>query len=95
MAGKVASIYGKPQDSTCFQAYYSENPENGDEEMEEVDVVDYFGKSLIKSGYEYYGTESMYCGTLGTEIQTHIFVGLIYYQRLRHMVSDKAQVFYT
>ncbi|XP_953002.1 DNA-directed RNA polymerase I, second largest subunit, putative [Theileria annulata] len=92
MAGKVASIYGKPQDSTCFQTYYSENNDKGNEEMEEVDVVDYFGKSLISAGYEYYGTESMYCGTLGTEIQTHIFVGLIYYQRLRHMVSDKAQV---
>ncbi|KAK1442624.1 beta and beta-prime subunits of DNA dependent RNA-polymerase [Babesia gibsoni] len=61
-------------------------------EKEEDDVVDYFGKTLLQSGYEYYGTESMYCGTLGTEIETHIFVGCIFYQRLRHMVSDKAQV---
>ncbi|KAK1938441.1 putative DNA-directed RNA polymerase, beta subunit [Babesia divergens] len=58
----------------------------------EDDVVDYFGKTLLQAGYEYYGTESMYCGTLGTEIETHIFVGCIFYQRLRHMVSDKAQV---
>lgn len=58
----------------------------------EDDVVDYFGKTLLQAGYEYYGTESMYCGTLGTEIESHIFVGCIFYQRLRHMVSDKAQV---
>ncbi|GIX64657.1 DNA-directed RNA polymerase I RPA2 [Babesia caballi] len=58
----------------------------------EDDVVDYFGKTLLQAGYNYYGTESMYCGTLGTEIKTHIFVGCIFYQRLRHMVSDKAQV---
>ncbi|CDR95040.1 DNA-directed RNA polymerase, beta subunit, putative [Babesia bigemina] len=58
----------------------------------EDDVVDYFGKTLLQAGYDYYGTESMYCGTLGTEIKTHIFVGCIFYQRLRHMVSDKAQV---
>ncbi|KAK2198336.1 bifunctional RNA polymerase [Babesia duncani] len=56
------------------------------------DVVDYFGKTLLHAGYEYYGTEPMYCGTLGIEIKTHIFVGCIFYQRLRHMVSDKFQV---
>ncbi|AFZ81233.1 DNA-directed RNA polymerase subunit beta, putative [Theileria equi strain WA] len=56
------------------------------------DVVDYFGKTLLMAGYDYYGTEAMYCGTLGTEIQAHIFVGCIFYQRLRHMVADKAQV---
>ncbi|EDO06154.2 DNA-directed RNA polymerase Rpb2 domain 6 family protein [Babesia bovis T2Bo] len=58
----------------------------------EDDVIDYFGKTLLQAGYDYYGTESMYCGSLGTEIRTHIFIGCIFYQRLRHMVSDKAQV---
>lgn len=28
----------------------------------------------------------------GTEIETDIFVGVVYYQRLRHLVMDKAQV---
>nr|PVC49489.1 DNA-directed RNA polymerase [Theileria orientalis] len=91
MAGKSAALYGKCHDSTCFRAFDQRSKEGLDSQGSE-DVVDNFGKSLLEAGYEYYGTESMYCGTLGTEIQTHIFVGLIYYQRLRHMVSDKAQV---
>ena len=33
----------------------------------------------------------MYCGTTGELMQTKIFIGVVYYQRLRHMVSDKAQ----
>jgi len=34
----------------------------------------------------------MYSGIHGTELETEIFIGIIYYQRLRHMVGDKAQV---
>lgn len=32
-----------------------------------------------------------YSGPLGTLIEAHIFFGIVYYQRLRHMVSDKSQ----
>lgn len=31
-------------------------------------------------------------GPPGTELETEIFTGVVYYQRLRHLVSDKAQV---
>jgi len=34
----------------------------------------------------------MYSGTSGLELQADIYIGAVYYQRLRHMVSDKAQV---
>merc|ERR1711865_1117141 len=34
----------------------------------------------------------MYSGVSGEEMQASIFIGLVYYQRLRHMVSDKEQV---
>ena len=54
--------------------------------------MDYFGKSLLAAGYAYYGTDRLYSGVHGQEIECNIFMGVVYYQRLRHMVSDKAQV---
>ena len=36
--------------------------------------------------------QAMYSGVLGTELRCDIFIGVVYYQRLRHMVKDKFQV---
>ncbi|KAF8819456.1 Dna-directed Rna polymerase I RPA2, partial [Cardiosporidium cionae] len=66
--------------------------EEEEKECTQDDITDYFGKALAASGYQYYGRESMYSGIFGVELEADIFIGCIYYQRLRHMVSDKAQV---
>ena len=42
-------------------------------------------------GFNYYGTERMYSGTDGRELEVDVFIGVVYYQRLRHMVFDKYQ----
>ncbi|CDJ61667.1 DNA-directed RNA polymerase I subunit RPA2, putative [Eimeria maxima] len=55
--------------------------------------VDYFGKALLASGYQYYGREELYSGVYGVPLTCHIFTGLIYYQRLRHMCSDAHRAF--
>lgn len=44
--------------------------------------------------YAYHGSEPLYSGVTGTVMHADIFIGLVYYQRLRHMVSDKSQVGY-
>jgi DNA-directed RNA polymerase beta subunit len=44
---------------------------------------------LQRIGYESYGNEVMYNGFSGEQIETSIFIGPVYYQRLKHMVSDK------
>lgn len=80
MAAKSGSIHGKYQDSTPFQF------------SEEDRVIDHFGKELRQAGYNYMGSEPLYSGLSGTIMQADIYIGIVYYQRLRHMVSDKSQV---
>lgn len=36
--------------------------------------------------------EKMISGVTGEEMPCDIYIGVVYYQRLRHMVSDKFQV---
>ncbi|XP_018361298.1 PREDICTED: DNA-directed RNA polymerase I subunit RPA2 isoform X2 [Trachymyrmex cornetzi] len=80
MAGKSAAIHGLVHDATPFRF------------DEESTAVDYFGELLELGGYNYYGTERMYSGIYGCEMNASIFFGIVHYQRLRHMVSDKWQV---
>ena len=46
-------------------------------------------KELQKVGYESNGNELMYNGLTGEQIETSVFIGPVFYQRLKHMVSDK------
>nr|XP_048698267.1 DNA-directed RNA polymerase I subunit RPA2 isoform X1 [Caretta caretta] len=80
MAGKSAALHGLCHDATPFTF------------SEENSALEYFGKMLKAAGYNHYGTERMYSGISGVELEADIFIGLVYYQRLRHMVSDKFQV---
>lgn len=80
MAGKSASVHGLVHDASPFQF------------SEDDTAIDYFGKLLQAGGYNYYGTERMYSGVDGREMTASIFFGVVHYQRLRHMVSDKWQV---
>lgn len=80
MAGKSAAMLGKVYDATPFQ--YTEKDT----------AIDYFGNLLTDAGYSYYGTERLYSGVDGRELKADIFFGVVHYQRLRHMVSDKWQV---
>lgn len=80
MAGKSGALHGLSHDATPFRF------------SEEASALDYFGEMLRAGGYNYYGTERLYSGISGQELEADIFIGVVYYQRLRHMVSDKFQV---
>uniref|UniRef100_A0A7S1AEZ9 DNA-directed RNA polymerase n=1 Tax=Noctiluca scintillans TaxID=2966 RepID=A0A7S1AEZ9_NOCSC len=56
------------------------------------EAAEYFGRTLLRHGFQRLGQERMYSGIHGTELETDIFIGVVYYQRLRHMVAEKAQV---
>ncbi len=46
-------------------------------------------KELQKLGYESYGNEILYNGLTGEQLETSVFIGPVFYQRLKHMVNDK------
>merc|ERR1740130_673126 len=106
IAAKGAASEGKPTvDGSTFRRYtedYLSEGNNEDDPFQSSDpdqvqptgpqVGKYFGNTLVKHGFQRLGTERLYSGIHGTEIETEIFMGVIYYQRLRHMVADKAQV---
>jgi DNA-directed RNA polymerase II subunit RPB2 len=46
-------------------------------------------EQLQKQNYESYGNEIMYDGLSGEQFETSIFIGPVFYQRLKHMVNDK------
>jgi DNA-directed RNA polymerase I subunit RPA2 len=80
LAGKSGALHGLAQDCTPFT--FSEDNTAGD----------FFGEQLRQAGYNFYGNEPMYSGITGKEFAADIYLGVVYYQRLRHMVSDKFQV---
>ncbi|PRT52999.1 hypothetical protein B9G98_00619 [Wickerhamiella sorbophila] len=80
LAGKAGALHGMSQDCTPFQF------------SEQQTAADYFGEQLLAAGYNYHGNEPMYSGVTGEELRVDIYIGVVFYQRLRHMVNDKFQV---
>ena len=45
---------------------------------------------LLNLGYESNGNELMHNGLTGEQLECSVFIGPVFYQRLKHMVNDKA-----
>lgn len=72
-AGKVCAIKGTIGDGTPFK------PSDYDELSQELSAL----------GMNRHGNEMLYDGRTGRWIQSHIFMGPVTYQRLKHMVAEK------
>jgi len=72
--GKVLVELGLFGDGTSFGEYDVKN------------ICD----ELIKLGYEAHGNELLYNGLTGEQHECSVFMGPVFYQRLKHMVNDKA-----
>ena len=84
MASKAGALEGNFVDASPFQA-----ARDGDKFCPPVEE---HGEVLRRHGYNYCGSETMVSGFTGEQFEVDIYIGLVYYQRLRHMVSDKFQV---
>ena len=73
VAGKVACINGREMDATPFSAVSAEEHTN----------------TLHTCKYQRYGNECLYNGHTGLPLESLIFFGPVYYQRLKHLSGDK------
>ncbi len=73
ISGKLAALSAKFVEAAPFHK----------KPIEEVKI------ELFKLGYPPDGTEIMYDGRTGERLDSPVFIGVVYYQRLHHMVADK------
>ncbi|XP_057807628.1 DNA-directed RNA polymerase I subunit 2 [Salvia miltiorrhiza] len=89
IAAKGGALHGNFVDATPFSSSMKKSEGS---ESDSSSLVDELGSLLVERGFNYHGLEVLYSGVYGTELTCEIFIGPVYYQRLRHMVSDKFQV---
>ncbi len=73
ICGKAAALRGDKFDGSAFVG----------EKMDEVKQV------MDAHGFKYSGKETMYDGRTGKSFPADVFIGVVYYQKLHHMVADK------
>ena len=73
ICGKAAALRGQRFDGSAFVG----------EKMDEVK------QAMDAHGFQYSGKEIMYDGRTGKSFPVEVFIGVVYYQKLHHMVADK------
>ncbi len=79
LAGKAGALDGIHTDGTAF----------ADDGKSRLSL---YSEMLKQNGYDEHGDETLYDGITGTPFKAKVFTGVVYYNRLYHMVSNKIQV---
>ena len=74
LAGDIAVKTGKPFDGTAFES---------------EDWLEELIKIARDLGLNYYGEKTLFDGKTGKMLKTHVLMGPVYYQRLKHLARDK------
>lgn len=73
LGGKAGLESGRFHDGTAFAG----------------DTVESIQETLMQAGYSYKGKDMLHCGVTGEALEVNVFMGPVYYQKLKHMVQDK------
>ncbi|XP_047955426.1 DNA-directed RNA polymerase III subunit 2 [Salvia hispanica] len=84
--GKMIELLGSKAGVSCGRFHYGSA---FGEPSGHADKVETISETLVKHGFSYNGKDFLYSGITGEPLQAYIFMGPIYYQKLKHMVLDK------
>jgi len=73
LCSMASALEGEHTDATAFNKL----------DQKEIQQV------LKRHGYDPLGRHEMFCGITGKKIQCNVYMGMCYYQRLKHMPKDK------
>jgi DNA-directed RNA polymerase subunit B len=73
IGGKIGCVKGQQIDGTPFSGEKAEN----------------MFRELHNLGFKYSGRETLYNGITGHKYNVDIFIGVVYYQKLHHLIADK------
>mmetsp|Transcript_25502 Transcript_25502/g.70429 ORF Transcript_25502/g.70429 Transcript_25502/m.70429 type:complete len:1320 (-) Transcript_25502:937-4896(-) len=79
LVGKAGVFEGRQAYSSAFG-----------EEFGSADTAEAASEALIRNGLNYTGKDVFYSGANGKPLDGYIFSGPVFYQKLKHMVLDKA-----
>lgn len=78
LGSKAAVLDGRFRDGTAFAG----------------DSLKSLSQALVKNGFHYQGKDYLTSGLTGEPLPAFVFFGPVYYQKLKHMVYQKMQVFF-
>jgi DNA-directed RNA polymerase III subunit RPC2 len=78
VTGKAGTLEGRQGYGSAFG-----------EQFGNADRVEESCASLLRHGFSYMGKDIFTSGITGEPLQTYIFAGPVFYQKLKHMVMDK------
>ncbi|KAH9686448.1 DNA-directed RNA polymerase III subunit 2 [Citrus sinensis] len=83
--GKMIELLGGKAGVSCGRFHYGSA---FGEPSGHADTVESISETLVKHGFSYNGKDMIYSGITGCPLQAYIFMGPIYYQKLKHMVDS-------
>ncbi|TVU29093.1 hypothetical protein EJB05_20641 [Eragrostis curvula] len=82
--GKMIELLGGKAGVSCGRFHYGSafgEPSGNADKVEDISAT------LVKHGFSYNGKDFLYSGILGQPLEAYIFMGPIYYQKLKHMLE--------